>query len=199
MSGFLTSVCTSGKPLTRGPSGPRKGRTTRLSALAGVKDIPATDDKAQTHDTDVVVIGAGIGGLSCAAILAKYGLDVTVLESHDVVGGAAHVRLSLLDLPDLHVNVGVPLGVSCLSVTSEPLHGRGKQLFASHDSPSAHLVQASTSHGAVAQTRNLRYFVSVDSNFGPVHVVAVQISPVTVHIMEQCGTTGHGALESSSM
>lgn len=38
----------------------------------------------------MVVIGSGIGGLSCAGLLAKYGLKVVVCESHDVPGGAAH-------------------------------------------------------------------------------------------------------------
>lgn len=40
--------------------------------------------------TDVVIIGSGIGGLSCAALLARYGFDVTVCESHSIPGGAAH-------------------------------------------------------------------------------------------------------------
>ncbi|MEL7314142.1 MAG: NAD(P)/FAD-dependent oxidoreductase [Cyanobacteria bacterium J06559_3] len=40
--------------------------------------------------TDVVVIGSGIGGLSCGALLARYGLDVVVCESHTIPGGAAH-------------------------------------------------------------------------------------------------------------
>ncbi|WP_413201126.1 phytoene desaturase family protein [Nostoc piscinale] len=40
--------------------------------------------------TDVVVIGSGIGGLSCAAMLARYGFDVIVCESHTIAGGAAH-------------------------------------------------------------------------------------------------------------
>jgi phytoene dehydrogenase-like protein len=40
--------------------------------------------------TDVIVIGSGIGGLSCAALLAKYGYQVLVLESHSIPGGAAH-------------------------------------------------------------------------------------------------------------
>ena len=40
--------------------------------------------------TDVVVIGSGIGGLSCAALLATYGMDVVVCESHSIPGGAAH-------------------------------------------------------------------------------------------------------------
>ncbi|MEN9871113.1 MAG: hypothetical protein RLZZ171_2101 [Cyanobacteriota bacterium] len=39
---------------------------------------------------DVVVIGSGIGGLCCAALLAKYGYRVMVCESHSIAGGAAH-------------------------------------------------------------------------------------------------------------
>ncbi|GBD85646.1 phytoene desaturase [bacterium BMS3Abin02] len=37
-----------------------------------------------------VVIGAGLGGLSAAAHLARAGIDVTVLEHHSVPGGYAH-------------------------------------------------------------------------------------------------------------
>ena len=38
---------------------------------------------------DVIVIGAGIGGLTAASILAKEGLSVAVLEREDRVGGRA--------------------------------------------------------------------------------------------------------------
>ena len=41
-------------------------------------------------DTDVVVIGSGIGGLCCAAMMARYGFEVIVCESHSIPGGAAH-------------------------------------------------------------------------------------------------------------
>ena len=39
---------------------------------------------------DVVIIGSGIGGLSAAALLAKYDLKVCCVESHEHAGGAAH-------------------------------------------------------------------------------------------------------------
>ena len=39
---------------------------------------------------DVIVVGSGIGGLSCAAMLALYGYSVAVFESHYASGGCAH-------------------------------------------------------------------------------------------------------------
>ncbi|MGB3401502.1 MAG: NAD(P)/FAD-dependent oxidoreductase [Microcoleaceae cyanobacterium] len=40
--------------------------------------------------SDIVIIGSGIGGLCCGALLAKYGYQVTICESHNIAGGAAH-------------------------------------------------------------------------------------------------------------
>ncbi|MEO1070202.1 MAG: FAD-dependent oxidoreductase, partial [Cyanobacteria bacterium J06638_6] len=42
------------------------------------------------NDASVIVIGSGIGGLCCGALLARYGFKVTVCESHTIPGGAAH-------------------------------------------------------------------------------------------------------------
>lgn len=39
---------------------------------------------------DVVVIGSGLSGLSCASLLSYCGKSTVVLESHDTPGGAAH-------------------------------------------------------------------------------------------------------------
>jgi carotene isomerase len=45
---------------------------------------------SKPEETEVIVIGSGIGGLCCAAMLAKYGVEVVVCESHSIPGGAAH-------------------------------------------------------------------------------------------------------------
>ena len=42
------------------------------------------------HKVDVVVIGSGIGGLCCAALCARAGREVLLLEAHTQPGGAAH-------------------------------------------------------------------------------------------------------------
>ena len=39
------------------------------------------------HDCDVVIIGSGVGGLTCAALLAKEGMKVLVLEQSHRLGG----------------------------------------------------------------------------------------------------------------
>jgi hypothetical protein len=44
----------------------------------------------ESGEYDVIVIGSGMGGLSCGAISAKYGDKVLVLESHIKCGGSAH-------------------------------------------------------------------------------------------------------------
>src|SRR6201991_2107553 len=45
--------------------------------------------KASMTETDVLIIGAGHNGLTCAAYVAMGGLRVTVVERRKVVGGAA--------------------------------------------------------------------------------------------------------------
>ncbi len=49
--------------------------------------LAQTETPSFTEEYDVVVIGAGGGGLSTAAILAKAGLKVLIIEKHYKVGG----------------------------------------------------------------------------------------------------------------
>jgi len=51
---------------------------------------PVASASALPSEVDVVVIGSGFGGLSCGALLARYGYSVAVCESHTAPGGVAH-------------------------------------------------------------------------------------------------------------
>ena len=44
-----------------------------------------------TEESDVVIVGAGPGGLACSMLLAKAGVKVTILEKSDAVGGRTRV------------------------------------------------------------------------------------------------------------
>jgi len=46
--------------------------------------------KQVPSNLDVIIIGSGMGGLSTAALLAKQGKKVLVLEQHDIAGGNLH-------------------------------------------------------------------------------------------------------------
>eukprot|EP00986_Skeletonema_menzelii_P003036 scaffold893_cov154-Skeletonema_menzelii.AAC.9 len=46
--------------------------------------------KQVPKNLDVIIIGSGMGGLSTAALLAKQGKKVLVLEQHDIAGGNLH-------------------------------------------------------------------------------------------------------------
>ncbi|KAI8028228.1 hypothetical protein LOK49_LG02G02777 [Camellia lanceoleosa] len=74
---FLARNTTSTQPSSNGyPSPPTP--TTQNTSFPG------------KPEADVVVIGSGIAGLSCAGLLSRYQQDVLVLESHSLPGGAAH-------------------------------------------------------------------------------------------------------------
>lgn len=48
------------------------------------------DERKLPEKIDVIVIGAGSAGLTCAASLAQMGKKVVVFEQHEVVGGGTH-------------------------------------------------------------------------------------------------------------
>src|SRR5579863_9899970 len=48
-----------------------------------------TNNETRMNETDVIIIGAGHNGLTCAAYLALAGLRVKVVERRKMAGGAA--------------------------------------------------------------------------------------------------------------
>nr|VDD29957.1 unnamed protein product [Brassica oleracea] len=65
-------------------------RASSSSSTSSNGNLPIKKSFPGEPEADVVVIGSGIGGLCCGALLARYNQDVLVLESHDLPGGAAH-------------------------------------------------------------------------------------------------------------
>src|SRR4051812_7805994 len=90
------------------------------------------------HDCDVVVVGAGLAGLTAARELAAAGLDVQVLEARDRVGGRT-LNHSVGERPDDVVELGGqwvgPTQLEVMALAGElglatyPTHTEGKNLF----------------------------------------------------------------------
>ena len=64
--------------------GAKTQRRSVIKAMAGSIESP-------DEEYDCVVIGSGIGGLSCGSLLARYGNSVKVFESHYLAGGCCHM------------------------------------------------------------------------------------------------------------
>ncbi|CAJ1945080.1 unnamed protein product [Cylindrotheca closterium] len=94
-----------------GFSSPPQGSKNSFSPLSAVANVvdppPKTAARTPSDSYDVVVVGSGIGGLSCAAMLSYYGYSVAVLESHYAAGGAAHgFKTRHKDVGDFYFDTG---------------------------------------------------------------------------------------------
>ena len=69
-----------------------RDRAGASSSSSSSSSSSRTTTAADTDEEyDVVVIGSGIGGLSAASLLAKYGYSVKLFESHYLAGGCCHM------------------------------------------------------------------------------------------------------------
>ncbi len=58
-----------------------------------------TKGPAESNGMRVAIIGSGPAGLTIAVILARYGYDVTIFESHDKIGGVLRYGIPEFRLP----------------------------------------------------------------------------------------------------
>lgn len=90
----------------------RRSHYHRIARAAGERQAPS--------ETDVVIIGSGIGGLSCGGVLATSGRKVVVCESHYRLGGACHTFKDKVDgVGEFHFESGPSL-YSGLSSSASP-------------------------------------------------------------------------------
>ena len=68
----------------------RVQRSTTYTTLFSSSESSSASPPPDETVVDVLVVGAGIGGLSCAGLCAKYGFDTLCVEAHDTPGGVAH-------------------------------------------------------------------------------------------------------------
>lgn len=76
-------------PFQELPAGPKPDLVTDAKERDRVLKQSFSEDKVPA-ELDAIVIGSGMGGLSVAALLAKSGKKVLVLEQHDQAGGCCH-------------------------------------------------------------------------------------------------------------
>jgi len=75
---------------------------------------------------DAIVVGSGIGGLACAAIMAKAGKRVLVLEQHDQAGGCCHTFIDKgyeFDV-GIHYIGGMNVQTSTKTMVDQLTHGQ---------------------------------------------------------------------------
>ena len=88
-----------------------------------------------SNAVDVVVVGAGLAGLRCAELLADRGLEVTVLEARERVGGrtlSRRVGAAMLDLGGQWIGPGQHRLADLarrLGVATHPTHHEGRKVI----------------------------------------------------------------------
>ena len=73
--------------------------------MGGGPIVPMSDKSPR-----ILIIGAGVSGLSCAAELVKAGHSVRILEARDRIGGRTHTDTTSLD------GMPIDLGGRCVKL-----------------------------------------------------------------------------------
>src|ERR1700704_1117832 len=71
---------------------PHPNNTSPTADVLGIVGLPAPIRDLAARLWDVIIVGAGHNGLTCATYLARAGKRVLVLESRERVGGACTVE-----------------------------------------------------------------------------------------------------------
>ena len=108
----------------------------RAAVAGGAREVR---EGVEAREYDAIVVGAGIGGLVTASLLASRGFDVVVLEQHSAPGGSA----SCFERKGYRFDVGAslfyglaPSGTTCF--VHKVLDEIGESLAVVHDPVQIH-------------------------------------------------------------
>lgn len=96
---------------------------------------------------DVVIIGAGISGLACAAALSRHGIPAVIFEARDIIGG----RIRTYRPPD--GGPALEFGAQVIHGDRNPLRDLAKHGIPGADSPQSQPVSRSAAAWAVLNGR----------------------------------------------
>ena len=144
---------------------------------------PATD-QGVSQSAEVIVVGGGLGGLACAALLSKAGCQVLLLEKEKNPGGCA----ASFQRHGLDFDAGATLG--CGFQPGGALHWLGQQLAI--DWPLAPLSEAwhyLDGHGTIAVNGHRQQlvdsFAASQTFWQQQHRLANQLWPLAARLLDQ--------------
>lgn len=109
------------------------------------------DDESITNTDSIVIIGAGVAGMTAAYLLAQKGIDFKILEASSTYGGRIKRTTSFVDFP-------IPLG-------AEWLHTAVSELTDIVNNPA---TQINTQLQGYQSQNQVGYFENGNLTFGPI-------------------------------